>query len=150
MTTLYDVLVQAGGGGAAAAAEPMAGHLKWMAERLVAEMLADLQRVREYEELCLAQDWRDAELHRHLTRSIYELYQEWAAEAEQVLGRVRPSSAAGSPIPRAGELEDQLWRVRARLQFTPERIERATDQARAGQTIPAEELRDELRARVRA
>jgi hypothetical protein len=149
--TLYDALAQAGG----AAAEPLAGRLKWLAERLVAGTLADLQRVRELEEQCLTQDWRDAELHRRLTRSIYELYREWGTEAEQVLGRVRPqtagaAAAAAAAIPRADELEDAYWRVRARLQLTPEQIERATEQARRGQTIPAEDLRNELRARVRA
>jgi hypothetical protein len=143
---LYDALAQAGG----AADEPIAGRLRWVAERLLAGALADLQRVRELEEQCLTQDWRDAELHRRLTRSIYDLYREWATEAEQLLGRVQRPAGAAALIPRVDELDDAFWRVRARLQLTPEQIEHATEQARRGQTIPAEELRNELRARVRA
>ena len=144
--TLYDALAQAGG----AADEPLAGHLKRLAERLIAGVLADLERVRELEGQCLTQDWRDADLHRRLTRSVYELYREWAAEGEQVLARVRPSSGTTASIPRADELEDAVCRVRARLQLTPEQIERATEQVRRGQIIPAKELRNELRARIRA
>ena len=141
--TLYDALAQAGG----AATE----RLTLLAERLVAGTLADLQRVRELEEHCLAQDWRDAELHGRLTRLIYELYQDWVTEADQVLDLVHPSSGAGgTSIARADELEEACWRIRARLQLTPEQIERAIDQARRGQTIPAEELCKELRALVRA
>jgi hypothetical protein len=147
--TLYDALAQANG----AAAVPAAGPLKWLAEQLIAASLADLQRLREFEEHRLTRDWRDADLHRRLTRSIYELDRQWVAEAEQILDRVRPPTGAdatsvAATTPRADELEDACWRIRARLQLTPDQIERATDQARRGQTIPAEELRNELRARL--
>jgi hypothetical protein len=47
-------------------------------------------------------------------------------------------------------LEDAYGRVSARLKLTPEMIARATEQVRQGQAIPIKELRDELRARVRA
>jgi hypothetical protein len=119
--TLYDALAQANG----AAAVPAAGPLKWLAEQLIAASLADLQRLREFEEHCLTRDWRDADLHRRLTRSIYELDRQWVAEAEQILDRVRPPTGAdatsvAATTPRADELEDACWRIRARLQLTPD------------------------------
>lgn len=121
-----------------------------IAEKLVASSLEDLGRLTEYEQQCFMQDWRDARLHRVLTQSIYEMYQDWAREAEQVLVRVRRSAVGGESIARASELEKAAWRVAARLKLNPDQIERATEQVRRGETIPAEELRHELRARLRA
>jgi hypothetical protein len=146
--TLFDAFANAGGG--PDGDERPREELLLLAQKLVAAALSDLQRLRDYEVQCFAHDWRDRELHRSLTRSIYELYQQWATEADQVLERVRALAGAGNPVLDAEKLERACGSVQARLQLTPEQIERATEQARRGDTVPAEVLRNELRARLRA
>lgn len=121
-----------------------------LAHKLVAAALADLQRLRDYEMQCFAHDWRDPDLHQSLTRSLYEHYQQWATDAEQVLERARALKAADKPVADAEQLELACGSVSARLQLTPEQVERATAQACRGETVPAEVLRNELRARLRA
>jgi hypothetical protein len=145
---LFDAFARARGG--AGGGEPSGGELLSLAHKLVAAALADLQRLREYEAQCFAQDWRVPDLHQNLTRSLYGLYQQWATDAGQVLERVRALTAAGSLVTDAHQLEDAYGSASARLQLTPNQIERATAQARRRETVPAEVLRGELRARLRA
>ena len=47
------------------------------------------------------------------------------------------------------QLDRAIGSTRARLKLRPEQVVSATRQALAGQVIPMEELRNELRARVR-
>jgi hypothetical protein len=147
---LFDAFARARGGAGGGGGGPPDGELVSLAHKLVIAALADLQRLRDYEVQCFAHDWRDADLHRSLTRSLYDLYQQWSTDAEQVLERVRALTAAGKAVADADLLEDACGSVRARLQLTPEQVERATAQARRGETVPAEVLRNELRARLRA
>ena len=121
-----------------------------MAAELIANQLEDLQRVKKFEEPCLACGWEDAELHSRLTREVYALYENWASEAQEVMEHVAPFSEHDIVANGLRDLKDAYWRVRARLKLTPEMIERATDQVRRGETIPAEEARNELRNRHRA
>lgn len=122
------------------------GELVPLAQKLVAAALDDLQRLRDYEQQCLTGDWRDGESHGRLTQLLHDLYRQWSDEAAQVMDRVQ----ALTSVRGAEDLEQACWRVRARLQLTPERVLRATEQARRDETVPAEVLRDELRARLRS
>jgi hypothetical protein len=142
--SLFDMLASVANSGAPTS------EASSMAARLIANQLDDLRRVKEYEEPCLAQDWRNAELHARLTREVYALYQQWAVDAREVLDRVSPFAQDKAAVQGLSELEDAYWRVKARLKLTPEMIERAMDQVRRGETIPAEEARNELRNRHRA
>jgi hypothetical protein len=146
--TLFDAFARARGG--AGGGEPSDGEIVSLAHKLVSAALADLQRLRDYELQCFARDWRDADLHRNLTRSLHGLYQQWARDAEEVVERVRSLSAAGTPVAGADQLEEACGSVLARLQLAPDQIERGTAQARRGETVPGEVLRNELRARLRA
>jgi hypothetical protein len=142
--TLFDTLATVSSRGTSST------DLSSMASELIANQLEDLQRVKNYEKPCLACGWEDAELHSRLTREVYALYENWASEAEEVLGHVAPFSEHGNVANGLRELKDAYWRVKARLKLTPEQIERAMDQVRRGETIPAEEARNELRNRHRA
>lgn len=147
--TLFDALAQvrASGTGGGALPDP----LNWVSERLVADAFADLQRLQRYEQECLTHDWGgDAELHRSVTQSIYGMFQNWLTETGQVLDRVRQPDAGRTAVLGVAELDDAVCRVRARLNLTPDMVDRATGQVRRGETIPAEVLRDELRSRLRA
>jgi len=53
-------------------------------------------------------------------------------------------------VANAEALEDAYGRTRARLKLTPEMIARSMEQVRRGEFVPAGELRDELRTRLRA
>lgn len=121
-----------------------------LASRLVEDMVAEFGRIRRIEAEFGSPDWNDASIATEVERSIYSLYHQWAAEAEQVLVRVRRLTAAGLVIDRVPELEDTYASGHARLKLTPEKTARGLEQARGGEFTPAEELRNELRARIRA
>ena len=147
--SLFDLLARAGSD--ADRGDRVAGErLVQFAQRLVEEALADWERVRRYEEQFGSADWGPGGLGLEVTRSLYSMYEKWAADAEQVLARTRHLASGGRIVASAESLEDAYGRVRARLKLTPDMLARAMEQVRQGQTIPARELRDELRARVRA
>jgi hypothetical protein len=80
-------------------------------------------------------------------RSMFAMYENWAADARQVLDRVRQMAASGRSIANLEDLEDAYGRVRARLGLTPEMVSQAMAQVRQGQARPLKDLRDELFAR---
>jgi hypothetical protein len=125
-------------------------QLARLAEKLVASALVDWQRVVEYEQQFGSSSFATPALEDQVNRSIYEIYQKWAADAEAVLERTQHLKACGHRVSNARELEDAFGRVSARLKLTPEMIAHATEQVRQGHIIPLEELRNELRARLRA
>jgi len=84
-----------------------------------------------------------------VNRSLYEVYQKWGGEAEQVLLQIRRLVRAGHQVDNAEALEDAFGRVQARLKMTPGMFDRAREQVRRGEFIPLQELRDELRSRLR-
>jgi hypothetical protein len=140
--SLFDMLASAARG------DESESGVSSMAEKLIANQLEDLRRVKEYEEPCLAQGWRDAELHSRLTREVYSLYEQWAVETKEVLERVAEYTKSKLTIKGQSDLEGAYLRVRARLKLTPEQIERATAQVRRGEIISGD--RNELRNRLRA
>lgn len=146
--TLYDAMAEARH--RRAGANPRNDGLAPLVEKLVAESLADIARLDEYQTLCGQHDWQEAAVHDALTRSLYDLFKNWAAEASQVLERADRIRAVGVPVARLRELNEAYGRVVARLTLTPDMIARAMDQVRRGEAIPAKELRDDLRARLRA
>ena len=121
-----------------------------LAAKLVDSALADLDRVREYERVSAPIAGGVPE-ELSVQTSIHALYAEWADEAEQVAARARSLHAApGTLADAVGRLEDAIGRVRARLSVGPPQLIEARKQADEGQFIPARELRDELRTRLRA
>jgi hypothetical protein len=132
----------------AADAARSSDQLRQLAEKLIAASLADLERVREYESNLAMPQVHDPAVDLKLSRSIWQLYKDWAADAEQVLGRAR--SLMGVHVEGAERLDDAIGRILARVSVAPEQIAKAKQQVREGQFIPAKELRDELNARLRA
>jgi hypothetical protein len=120
-----------------------------LARRYVASALADWQRVLECESQFGSTAFPTPAEQSKVNRSLYEVYQKWAAEAEHVLLRTRQLAAAGHPVEEAEALEHAFGRVQARLMMTPERFDHAREQIRQGLGIPAEEVRNGLRGRVR-
>lgn len=143
--SLFDILVRS---------EMAAGNDSASAERLgqklIEAALSDWERLKQYELEFAPVEWDDAGNALEITRSIHGLFERWAAEAEQVLTRTRKLTATGRNIPGAEMLEDAYGKVSARLKLTPEMIAQAVHQIRQGRSVPAKELRDELRSRLRA
>ncbi|HEX4796594.1 MAG TPA: hypothetical protein VH370_22575 [Humisphaera sp.] len=121
-----------------------------LAEKLVAAALADWERLKEYEQEFGPGVEDDPAIARDVLRSMYNMLREWAEDADQILGRARKLAAAGRSAPKIEALEDAYCMACARLKLTPEDMMRAMEQVRQGKAIPAEELRNELRARLRA
>jgi hypothetical protein len=139
--SLFDALANRPRGPAAA--------LPQFAAELVRSALGDLQRLTEYERQ-YASAPNDPDFERQVSRSVFDLYSDWARDAEQVLVRVNELTSAGVNVVDAQRLADAHGTVRARLTITPQQIADANRQARERNTIPASELRNELRARLRA
>ena len=135
------------------AAAPPAGRqerrrlLARFAEQLVAAQLEDLNRLSEYERQFALAPQRDAGRELEVRRSVWQLYADWADDAEGVLSRARSVTAETA---RTDALDRAIGSVRARLSVAPEQTASAIADARTGRVIPAKELRDELDARLRA
>lgn len=119
-----------------------------LAEKLVASSLSDLDRISDYERTSIGTG-RDVPA--ALQQSINTLYSQWLDESAQVLTRVASLEAVPANLTLAAKrLEDSVGRVRARLSVSAVQQVSAINQAREGQFIPAEGLRNELRSRFRA
>lgn len=141
---LYDLLARRTRGNAAPA-----GDLAHFAGQLVQSTLADLEQVADYERQ-YGGARGEPEFDRQLAQSIAELYEQWARQAEQLLGRIAELTSTGACVPDAQRLADACGKIRARLSVSPLQIADANRQVREGKTIPASELRNERRARLRA
>jgi phage/plasmid-associated DNA primase len=141
---LFDILAHSQG------SDADGPRLAQLAEKLVESALADWQRVLDYEQQFSSAELATPALESQFNQSIYRIYQEWAADAEQILQRTRSLAARGYPVENGRALEDAHGRVGARLKLTPQMLARATEQVRRGETTPIEELRNELRSRVRS
>ena len=119
-----------------------------LAERLAQSMLEDLERIHEYEKRYGPSEYDAAGM--EVARTIHRMFEQWAADAEQVLLRMRKLAAEGLPVGQIELIEDACGRVRARLSLTPEETAHALEQVRQGRSIPVRDLRNELRARNRA
>ena len=125
-------------------------QIGWLAQKLVDASLADFDRLLEYESHLGSSAADQPEANTDIGTSLYELFKQWALEAEQVLSRTRQLAQTGLQIHEVEKLEDAFGRVRARLQLTPRIIARARQQVANGEAIPMKELRNDLHARVRA
>src|SRR4051812_15852869 len=143
---LFDVLARQDSGISAPARR---SRLAALADRLVQEARDEYQRLRRYEEefggLVEAEDRAYGDKELDLLRSIWRMYDRWAEQVEEVLER---ADSLGESIAHVEQLRDDYGAVRARLSVTPEQIMHADQQAHRGETVPAKELRDELRARL--
>ena len=132
--------------------QPHAVHARAaaLAGQLIEGLLAERRSICRIESEFTPADWGDGRTATEIDRSIYSLHQEWAAAAEQVLVRVRRLVAAGLTVSDAQEMEDAYASTLSRLKFTPEKTARGIDQAIRGEFTPAQDLRNELRARIRS
>ena len=124
-------------------------RLATLASRMVEDLLEERGRIRRIEADFGTDDWSDLGGAIEIEGSIHSMYRQWASEAEQVLLRVRRLSEAGVVVDRTDVLEDAYASTLSRLQLTPEKTSRGIQQANTGAFTPAEELRTELRARIR-
>lgn len=147
-SSLLDAL--SGGGSPADGDRERAAQTARLAAKFVESALADWQRVLDCEQQLASTAFRNPADEARVNRALYEAYQQWAADADRVLARARELAAAGFPVQQAEALEQAHGRARARLKLTPERMERATAQARHGEGVALKELRNELRVRVPA
>ena len=147
--SLLDILARDGGFGPGAGPQE-AARASEVVGRFVESALADWQHVLDCEQQIGSTTFANPGTEGEADRSLFEAYQRWAAETEHVLARTRQLAAGGHPVEGADALEHAYGRVRARLKLAPAAVERAAAQARHGEGVPMKELRDELRARVRA
>ena len=145
--SLFDLLARSDASG-----QESSTRLARFANRLVESVLLDLDRLRNDERALMAARAGDENdgLDLDVVRSLWELYAQWAQEAEEVLTRARSLRAARPAVRDVARLEDAYGSVRARLSVTPEQVMQGRQQVRQGDGVPAKELRDELRSRVRA
>jgi hypothetical protein len=115
-----------------------------VAKSWVDSLLSEVRYIRALD-VALAQPTFDPKL-AALLRGMYE---EWARAAQIAEERLLRLTRAGHAIQGFAELRDQHGRVCAMLQVTVEGVEESRRQIAAGHVIPAEELRRELRSRVR-
>lgn len=73
----------------------------------------------------------------------------WADDAEALLYRAQSVSSGGQAVAGLDELRDAVGRARAILGLPPALIARRREQAMRGEVHPIEEVRRELRDRVR-
>ena len=145
--SLFDLLAREG---TSSSDDNQQTSLAELAQTLVSDMLADWKRLKEYEQRYSPGLNENPRLALEITRSIYLMFQEWAREAEQVLARVQKLAGSGQQRADITALEDAYGFALARLKLTPEKLVQSMQQVRSGNTVPAEELRNELRARLRA
>lgn len=124
--------------------------LRQAALELIESTIDEWKHIRRVDELMSPTPWDDRASAMKLSQEIYALHTQWEKAADEVLSRVTRLQGAKELADKTRELEDALGFTRARLLHTPELQERAFEQVRQGQTIPAKELRDELNARLRA
>lgn len=121
-----------------------------LAGQMIDGLLAERRQICQLEADFAPADWNDVQAAMGVERSFHALHREWAAEAEQVLVRIRQLIKDGLNVKDAEALEDAYASSLGRLKFTPEKTARGMEQARRGEFTPAEELRNELRARIRS
>ncbi|HZN69815.1 MAG TPA: hypothetical protein VFB66_31365 [Tepidisphaeraceae bacterium] len=126
---LFDLLARTRAAGSESGPE-VGARLGRFAGRLVEAVLADLQCLRAYEQDLLAAraTSNDDGLDRDVLRSLWAYYAQWAADAEQVLARVRVAREAGQVVRDADRLEEAHGIIRARVSITPEQIMRTPDE----------------------
>jgi hypothetical protein len=146
-TLLFDILASRGDPRAGSGVAP--GSLPWLAQELLLASLADLDRLQLYERRLASSEGTEPSSELELLRSIFQMYDEWAREAEQVLARIRGLVPGEVPANEVDRLDHAIGTIRARLTVSPERIVKSKEQARQGEFVPAKELRDELHARLR-
>ena len=120
-----------------------------LARDLIVSSLTDLRRIHEYEAMLLRASV-GVPLAPTLRETVWRLLSGWAEEAAQVAVRTHSLDFRDSEFPELLQLDNAIGSTRARLNVTPAQIANALDQVKQGLTIPAKELRDELRTRVRA
>jgi hypothetical protein len=138
----YEAQASAGGSGTPS-------RLAGLANALVDHALEKHRRLEAYERDFGPdmEDERKDESALHVLRAIWQVYEEWLEEAEPLFNRVKRLPSARQTLADLDTLRDTIGGVRARLSVTPEEVLEGHQQARRGEAIPLEVLRNGLRAR---
>jgi hypothetical protein len=120
-----------------------------LAEKMISVCLSDLGHLRGYEQDLSLTTVSGSKLELELRQTIWQLYKEWAAAADELYQRARLLQFRGVSVQGIDHLNDEIGRIQARLTVKPEQLVKARQQVRNGQIIPAKELRDELNAKLR-
>lgn len=118
-----------------------------LAEGMVDALREDFRRLKGYE-LEFGSLELDEKREFEVVRGLWQAFYDWAREAEAVISRIEMMGPAGKGISGFEALRDDHGFARARLSWSPERIFLSKQQAIRGEVVPAQELRDELRARL--
>jgi hypothetical protein len=82
------------------------------------------------------------------SRQIVEAWHGWIGEAEALLRRLSRMDLSTALRERAEQLQLRWGHAQALIGLSPDRIERARQQIRLGETVGAEEIRRELQLRT--
>jgi hypothetical protein len=133
--------------------EPVQGYDRSQVVRLVEKLIKsareDFVRLKEYESEFspTLTDGKDDQAALPVLRSIWELWEQWAREAETLVSRFRELQSAGHDVAGIDGLLDDFSFAQARLKMHPENHVTAMQQIRRGEAVAAEGLRNELRRR---
>jgi hypothetical protein len=112
----------------------------------IESILADLGWIKKIDATLIPNS--KAGLERPLAALVRGLYEDWARQAEGLLDRVEQLQARSKPIGGYESLRDAHGRTRAMLSISLEDMEQARRDLIEGRTVPAEEVRRELRVGV--
>ena len=113
-----------------------------VAAELIRSALSEIRHIENLDEKLAPAD--STQFDRRTVALLRGMYEEWARQAEELLDRVGPLERTG-PIAGAEELRNAHGRTRALLSIPLDRLERSHKDAVQGRTVPAEEVRRELR-----
>ena len=117
-----------------------------VAEQLIESTLSELGQIEKIDESLAPVECRQFD--RQAIALLRGMYERWATDAEALLDRVgRLETRFGRIIP-AEALRDAHGRTRAMLSVSLDDLEVGHKDAAGGRTVPAEEVRRELRART--
>jgi len=119
-----------------------------VAAELIQSALGEIRHVQNLDESLAPQD--PAHFDRQTVALLRGMYEDWARQAEGLLERIAPLERRCGPIEGAQALRDAHGRTRAMLSIPLDRLERAHKDAVEGRTSPVEEVRRELRLRIKS
>ena len=124
-------------------------RLTELANALVDHMLVKFDRIEGYERDFAPEliDEKEDESALAVLHSIWRVYEDWAEEAEPLYERIERMPSARHSVRELDELSKRIGSARARLTVRPEEVLEGHRQARRGETVALEVMRNELRAR---
>jgi predicted transcriptional regulator len=118
-----------------------------VAGQLVRSALSELADIHVLEENVAPEN--PLAFERQTASSIRGMYESWVRGAEALLERVAVVERNSRAVEEAEALRDAVGRTRAMLSVSLDQVERGLRDIAEGHTVPAEEVRRELRLRAR-